>query len=305
MNNTGQNIERRQRCNYPADLASVAKVFGLFLLLAVSVYAQTAQVVEAKTAGTERAASVTQIKKTTNGAPAEDQAIRPFRINIPEDALIDLRRRIKATRFPEKETVANSSQGLRLAKFQELARYWGTNYDWRKVEARLNALPQFVTTIDEVDIHFIHVRSKESNALPIIITHGWPGSIIEQLKIIDPLTNPTAFGGKPEDAFDVVIPSIPGFGFSGKPTDTGWNPERIARAWAELMRRLGYTRYVAQGGDWGSPISSSMACQAAPGLAGIHINLPAAVPTEVAAVLGAGGTFRKGTRRVRGARHFH
>jgi quercetin dioxygenase-like cupin family protein/pimeloyl-ACP methyl ester carboxylesterase len=210
-------------------------------------------------------------------------------VNIPEDDLIELKRRIADTRFPDQETVNDRSQGVRLAKFQKLVRYWGERYNWRKVEARLNALPQFITTIDGVDIHFIHVRSKHSNALPIIITHGWPGSVIEQLKIIDPLTKPEAHGGTAEDAFDVVIPSIPGFGFSGKPTAAGWDPDRIARAWSELMRRLGYARYVAQGGDWGSPISSSMARQAVPGLLGIHINLPATVPPEVAAVLVAGG----------------
>jgi pimeloyl-ACP methyl ester carboxylesterase len=217
---------------------------------------------------------------------AEGDAIRPFRVNIPEDQLVDLRRRIAATRWPDRETVADQSQGAQLAKFQELVRYWGAEYDWRKGEARLNALPQFITTIDGVDIHFIHVRSRHPNALPIIITHGWPGSVIEQLKIIDPLTNPTAHGGSAEDAFDVVIPSLPGYGFSGRPTGTGWDPDRIAGTWAELMKRLGYTRYVAQGGDWGSPVSSAMARQAAAGLLGIHINLPATVPPEVAAAVG-------------------
>lgn len=287
MDQIEQTIERR-RCNYLAGLESVASIFGL-LLLAVSGYSQTVPAVEAKTVNTEKAASMIQIKKATITEGTEDQAIRPFRVNIPEEALADLRRRIAATRFPDKETVNDRSQGVQLAKFQELVRYWGTDYDWRKAEAKLNALPQFITTIDGLDIHFIHVRSKEPNAMPIIITHGWPGSVIEQLKIIDPLTNPTAYGGKAEDAFDVVIPSMPGFGFSGKPTGTGWDPDRIARAWAELMKRLGYTRYVAQGGDWGSPISSSMARQAVPGLLGIHINLPATVPPEVAAVLAAGG----------------
>jgi quercetin dioxygenase-like cupin family protein/pimeloyl-ACP methyl ester carboxylesterase len=220
---------------------------------------------------------------------AADKTIRPFRINIPEEDLADLRRRIVATRWPDRETVNDFSQGVPLEKLQPIVRYWGTEYDWRKIEAKLNALPQFVTTIDGLDIHFIHVRSKEPNALPIIITHGWPGSIIEQLKIIEPLTNPTAFGGKAEDAFDVVIPSIPGFGFSGKPNGAGWNPDRIARAWTELMKRLGYTRYVAQGGDWGSSVSSAMARQAAPELVGVHLNLPATVPPEIAAVLMSGG----------------
>jgi pimeloyl-ACP methyl ester carboxylesterase len=219
---------------------------------------------------------------------AESDAIRPFRIDIPEQDLVDLRRRVLATRWPDRETVADQSQGVQLAKLRELARYWETDYDWRKIEARLNSLPQFVTTIDGVDIHFIHVRSREPNALPVIITHGWPGSVIEQLKIIGPLTDPTAHGGSAQDAFDVVIPSLPGFGFSGKPTGTGWDPDRIARAWAELMKRLGYNSYVAQGGDWGSPVCSAMARQAAAGLLGIHINLPATVPPEVAAALGGG-----------------
>ena len=219
---------------------------------------------------------------------ADDNTIRSFKINVPEEQVVDLRRRIAATRWPDRETVADQSQGVQLAKLQELVRYWGTDYDWRKIETKLNALPQFVTTIDGVDIHFIHVRSRNANALPVIITHGWPGSVIEQLKLIDPLTDPTAHGGSAEDAFDVVIPSLPGYGFSGRPTGAGWDPDRIARAWAELMKRLGYTRYVAQGGDWGSPVSSAMARQAAAGLLGIHINLPATVPPEVAAVLGGG-----------------
>jgi hypothetical protein len=217
---------------------------------------------------------------------AGETAIRPFQVHVPEGALVDLRKRIAQTRWPDKETVADQSQGAQLAKLQALVRYWGRGYDWRKVEAKLNALPQFTTNIDGVDIHFIHVRSRYHNALPLIVTHGWPGSVIEQLKIIGPLTDPTAHGGSAEDAFDVVIPSLPGYGFSGKPTGTGWDPDRIARAWAELMQRLGYTSYVAQGGDWGTPISSAMARQAAAGLLGIHINLPATVPPEVAAALG-------------------
>jgi len=221
-------------------------------------------------------------------AATENSAIRPFRIDVPEDQLADLRRRIVATRWPDRETVNDRSQGVQLAEFKEMVRYWGADYDWRKAEAKLNAFPQFITTIDDVDIHFIHVRSRHPNALPIIITHGWPGSVIEQLKIIDPLTDPTAHGGRAEDAFDVVIPSLPGYGFSGKPKGTGWDPDRIARAWAELMQRLGYTRYVAQGGDWGAPVTSAMARQAAAGLLGIHINLPATVPPEVAAALGGG-----------------
>jgi len=201
---------------------------------------------------------------------------------------------MNATRWPDKETVDDRSQGTQLTKLQELVRYWGTDYDWRKVEAKLNALPQFVTTIDGLDIHFIHVRSRDPNALPVIITHGWPGSVTEQLKVIGPLTDPTSQGGRPEDAFDVVIPSMPGYGFSGKPAAKGWNPDRIAKAWTQLMKRLGYTGYVAQGGDWGSPVSSAMARQGAPGLLGIHINLPATVPPDVAAVLAIGGPVPTG-----------
>jgi len=217
--------------------------------------------------------------------PTGETTIRAFKVEVPQAAIDDLRRRIAATRWPDKETVVDRSQGVQLGKLQELVRYWGSSYDWRKAEAKLNVLPQFMTNIDGVDIHFIHVRSRHKNALPVIITHGWPGSIIEQLKVIGPLTDPTAHGGSAEDAFDVVIPSLPGYGFSGKPTVTGWDPDRIGRAWAELMKRLGYTRYVAQGGDWGTPISSAMARQNAPGLLGIHINLPATVPPEVAAAL--------------------
>jgi pimeloyl-ACP methyl ester carboxylesterase len=228
---------------------------------------------------------------TQNATPskAEDTAIRPFRAAVPDEALADLRRRLAATRWPEQETVADRSQGVRLATMKELVRYWGTDYDWRKAEAKLNALPQFMTTIDGVDIHFIHVRSPHPNALPLIITHGWPGSVFELIKTVGPLTDPTAHGGRPEDAFDLVIPSIPGYGFSGKPQGTGWDPDHIARAWAELMKRLDYNSYVAQGGDWGAPITGAMARQAPPGLLGIHVNLPAAAPPEVAAVLAAGG----------------
>ena len=223
-------------------------------------------------------------------ARADEAAqIRPFRVDVADEALTDLRRRIAATRWPDQETVDDGSQGVRLAALRELMRHWGTDYDWRKAEARLNALPQFMTTIDGVDIHFIHVRSRHPNALPLIMTHGWPGSVFELLKTVAPLTDPTRHGGSAEDAFDLVMPSIPGFGFSGKPRGTGWDPDRIARAWTELMKRLGYTRYVAQGGDWGAPISSAMARQAAAGLLGIHINLPATVPSDVAAMLAGGG----------------
>src|SRR5262245_25126908 len=227
--------------------------------------------------------------------PAGSTAIRPFLVNVPEKALVDLRQRIAATRWPDKETVTDGSQGAQLAKIQALVRYWGTDYDWRKAEAKLNALPQFTTNIDGIDIHFIHVRSRHKNALPVIITHGWPGSVIELIKVIGPLTDPTAHGGSAEDAFDVVIPSIPGYGFSGKPTGTGWDPDHIARTWAELMKRLGYTRYVAQGGDWGAVITGSMARQAAPGLLGIHFNnLAATIPPDVAAALAGAAPLPEG-----------
>ncbi|RWM71744.1 MAG: epoxide hydrolase [Mesorhizobium sp.] len=224
-----------------------------------------------------------------NASAAEDRSIRPFTVSIPQAALEDLRRRIAETRWPDRETVDDQSQGIQLAKLKPLVKYWGTGYDWRKAEAKLNTLPQFMTTLDGVDIHFIHVRSKHPNALPLIMTHGWPGSVFELLKTVGPLTDPTAHGGRAEDAFDLVLPSMPGYGFSGKPTETGWGPDRIAQTWAELMKRLGYTRYVAQGGDWGSPVSSAMARQAPTGLLGIHINLPAVVPPEIAAVLAVGG----------------
>jgi pimeloyl-ACP methyl ester carboxylesterase len=219
----------------------------------------------------------------------EDKSIHPFRVDIPEEQLLDLRRRVLATRWPDKETVPDQSQGIQLAKIKPLVEHWGSGYDWRKAEANLNALPQFMTKIDGIDIHFIHVRSRHPNALPLIMTHGWPGSVFELLKAVDPLTDPPSHGGHAEDAFDLVLPSMPGYGFSGKPTDPGWGPDRIARAWAELMKRLGYTRYVAQGGDWGSPVSTAMARQAPAGLLGIHINLPATIPPEVDQALAAGG----------------
>jgi len=215
-------------------------------------------------------------------------AVRPFRVSVPEDALVDLRRRIAATRWPDQETVNDDSQGVRLATARKLAQYWQHHHDWRKIEARLNSFPQFMTEIDGLDFHFIHVRSKHENALPMIVTHGWPGSIIEQLKIVEPLTNPTAFGGSAEDAFHLVIPSLPGYGFSAKPTAPGWTPPRIAKAWATLMQRLGYTRYVAQGGDWGNAVSENMALQQPAGLLAIHTNMAATLPPDVSKALGTG-----------------
>ncbi|MCI0746115.1 MAG: epoxide hydrolase [Verrucomicrobia subdivision 3 bacterium] len=226
---------------------------------------------------------MTQTSTTQQGSKqaTDKNAIRPFQVNVPEAELTELRRRINATKWPERETVTDASQGVQLATIQKLARYWATDYDWRKIEAKLKALPQFITEIDGLDIHFIHVRSKHENALPLIVTHGWPGSIIEQMKIIDPLTNPTAHGASASDAFHLVIPSMPGHGFSGKPTTTGWDATRIARAWVVLMKRLGYTRYVAQGGDWGALIVDLMGVQAPPELLGIHTNMAGAVPPEI------------------------
>lgn len=226
----------------------------------------------------------------TSANAAEGRSLRPFNFQASQASLDDLRRRIAQTRWPDRETVDDQSQGIQLEKLKPLVEYWGTSYDWRKAEAKLNALPQFMTTIDGVDIHFIHVRSRHPNAMPLIMTHGWPGSVLELLKTVGPLTDPAAHGGSAGDAFDLVLPSMPGYGFSGKPTDIGWGPDRIAQTWTKLMKRLGYARYVAQGGDWGSPVSSAMARQAAPGLLGIHINLPAIVPPEIAAVLAAGGS---------------
>jgi pimeloyl-ACP methyl ester carboxylesterase len=225
----------------------------------------------------------------SRATPKVDTLIRPFRVHIPEKALTDLRRRIQATRWPDRETVPDQSQGASLARLQPLVHYWVSGYDWRKAEAKLNKLPQFVTNIDGVDVHFIHIKSKEGNALPVLITHGWPGSVFEFLGTIGPLTDPVAHGGTAADAFDVVIPSIPGYGFSGRATATGWGPEHVARVWAELMRRLGYTRYVAQGGDWGAVITTELARQVPAGLLGIHLNLPATVPPEVTAALVSGG----------------
>jgi pimeloyl-ACP methyl ester carboxylesterase len=227
------------------------------------------------------ATGASEIEAGLAAEPAEDRSIRPFRVDVPQAKLDDLRRRILATIWPERETVPDQTQGVPLATMRKLADYWATGYDWRRCEARLNAFPNFITEIDGLDIHFIHVRSRHENALPVIVTHGWPGSVVEQLKIIGPLTDPTAHGGSAEDAFDVVIPSLPGYGFSGKPATTGWDPPRIARAWATLMERLGYARFVAQGGDWGSLVTEQMGAQAPPGLLGIHTNLPSAVPAEI------------------------
>ncbi|RWN51771.1 epoxide hydrolase [Mesorhizobium sp.] len=227
-------------------------------------------------------------------ASVDSEAVRPFRAGIPEEAIVDLRRRLATTRWPLRETVTDQSQGVQLAKLQDLLRYWMTDYNWRKVQAKLNALPMFVTEIDGLAIHFIHVRSRHENGMPMIMTHGWPGSILEFMKVVGPLTDPTAHGGAAEDAFHLVVPSIPGFGFSGKPTEAGWGSDHIGRAWGVLMRRLGYDRYVSQGGDCGSVISHRMALQKVPGLIGIHVNMPGTVPPEIASVLAAGGPTPSG-----------
>src|SRR6185503_12145281 len=232
-------------------------------------------------------ASTTATERPKDQA-ADKTAIRPFQVNVPDSELTELRRRINATRWPERETVTDQSQGVQLATIQKLAKYWAADYDWRKVEAKLKALPQFMTEIDGLDIHFIHVRSKHEDALPLIVTHGWPGSIIEQMKIIDPLTNPTAHGGNASDAFHVVIPSIPGYGYSGKPTTTGWDVAHIARAWVVLMKRLGYLRYAAQGGDWGAVVVDQMGVQAPSGLLGIHTNMPGIFPADIDAAAFSG-----------------
>ena len=238
---------------------------------------------------TAAAGALSLVPGTMRAAASGGEAIRPFSVGFPQSELDELRRRVAATRWPEAETVTDDTQGVRLATIRKVADHWAKDYDWRKVEARLQALPQFVTEIDGLDIHFIHVRSGHENALPIIVTHGWPGSIIEQLKIIEPLTDPTAHGGTAADAFDVVIPSLPGYGFSAKPSAPGWNPPRIAKAWAVLMQRLGYTKYVAQGGDWGNAVSEQMALQEPPGLLGIHTNMAATVPASISKAMAAGG----------------
>lgn len=257
------------------------RVIDLFLLAATvaSPYAFAADSPSVSATIDESTARTAQVAGTQH--VRVDESIRPFRVHVPQAQLDDLRRRIAATRWPDKETVNDDSQGIQSSQVQELVRYWGSQYDWRKAEAQLNALPQFVTTIDGVDIQFIHVRSRHPNALPVILTHGWPGSIFEFIKTIGPLTDPTAYGGRAEDAFDVVIPSIPGYGFSSKPKDVGWGPDRTARAWDVLMKRLGYTHYVSQGGDHGSVISDALAHQAPAGLLAIHLNMPATVPGDL------------------------
>jgi pimeloyl-ACP methyl ester carboxylesterase len=280
-------------------LASVAGVIGALVPVAAA-HAEppppSPPGVETVTA--KRASATTSATMTKDSAiaarPRDDSSIRPFRYHASDEALADLRRRIAATKWPTREIVNDATQGVQLATMQKLADYWANHYDWRNVEARLDALPQFVTTIDGVDIHFIHVRSKNPHALPLIITHGWPGSIVEELKVIDPLTNPTAHGGRAADAFDIVIPSLPGYGFSGKPTELGWEPTRIARAWVTLMKRLGYDKFVASGGDWGDPVTEQMAVVAPSQLLGIHLNMPSAVPPEIFPTLGIGGSAPAG-----------
>jgi pimeloyl-ACP methyl ester carboxylesterase len=256
----------------------------LYPMIAGMLTVGSAQTAPAAVAG----ASAISPPPAKQSAGAEASAIHPFRVHIADEDLADLRRRILATRWPDKETVADRSQGVQLAKLQELVQYWGSGYDWRKAEAKLNALPQFVTNIDGVDIQFAHVHSRHPNAMPLLMTHGWPGSIFELMKVIGPLTDPTAYGGRAEDAFDLVLPTYPGYGFSGKPRDTGWGPDRVGRAWDELMQRLGYKHYVSQGGDWGAIVSEAMAVQAPAGLLVIHINRPATVPPSVAKLLSTG-----------------
>ena len=279
-------------------LSGAACTLGL-LLFTTPNHAQT--MTSPNTTSTDAETSVGSSAATKSRTATDTGAIRPFTVNIPNEQVVDLKRRLAATRWPDKETVADASQGARLAQLQELVRYWATDYDWRKGEAKLNSFPQFKTKIDGVDIHFIHVKSRHPNAMPLIITHGWPGSVFEQIKLIGPLTDPTKYGGRAEDAFNVVIPSLPGFGFSDRPTEAGWNLERIGRAWAVLMPRLGYKRYVAQGGDWGAGVVEAMGRQAPAGLLGIHTNLPAVVTDEVGAVLGGGPVPATFTEKERSA----
>jgi pimeloyl-ACP methyl ester carboxylesterase len=268
-----------------ATVGNSVMMFGAlaYLALSSSTFAQ-----RARPGGSAATADGVRPATLASGE-SNDTAIRPFRVTVRQAEVADMKRRLVATRWPDKETVADQSQGAQLARLEELVRYWGTDYDWRKAEAKLNAFPQFKTTIDGVDIHFIQVRSRHENAMPLIITHGWPGSIFEQIKIIGPLTDPTAYGGRADDAFDVVIPSLPGYGFSSRPTETGWDVERIGRAWDVLMKRLGYTRYVSQGGDWGAGVVEAMGRQAPAGLLAIHTNLPAVFPSDAAAAIGSGG----------------
>jgi pimeloyl-ACP methyl ester carboxylesterase len=272
-------INRRRFCGVAAATVAAAPLGVLGFSRRLNAMTDAVTDVAQVTGGTKPAAA-------TGG---DKTAVRPFKVNFPDADLSDLKKRISATKWPDRETVADDSQGVRLAVMQNVARYWTTNYDWKKCEAKLNAVPNFITEIDGLDIHFIHVKSKNDNALPMIVTHGWPGSIIEQMKIIDPLTNPTAHGASASDAFDLVIPSLPGYGFSGKPTAPGWNPVTIAKAWATLMQRLGYTKYVAQGGDWGNAVSEVMALQQPTGLLGIHTNMAATVPPDVSKAVAAGG----------------
>src|SRR5262249_48846990 len=275
----GSDVSHSSRGSFMSASATARNsIAGLTATLALLIGGMIAMTQLHTEAGSQAGASGKPAARVRADGGAE---VRPFRVHFSDEALADLKRRVGATRWPDKEVVNDQSQGVQLSTVQKLANYWAKEYDWRKVEAKLNSYPQFTTTIDGVDIHFIHVRSKERNALPVIVTHGWPGSIIEQLKIIDPLTNPTAYGGTAADAFDVVIPSLPGHGLSGKPTTLGWDPVRIARAWAVLMDRLGYTRYVAQGGDWGNAVTEQLALLQPPGLIGIHTNMPATVPADI------------------------
>jgi pimeloyl-ACP methyl ester carboxylesterase len=295
QNNNSKTIERLAGLKQPDD-RSRRRFLKASSIFSVAVAFTPSTITEAFTRSQIRIDQKENLLTQTSAIePQTDKtAVRPFQFNFPDAELADLRRRVNATKWPDREQVTDASQGVQLATMQNLARYWGADYDWRKGEAKLKSVPQFITEIDGLDIHFIHVRSKHENALPMIVTHGWPGSIIEQMKIIEPLTNPTAHGGTAADAFHLVIPSLPGYGFSGKPTKPGWNPVSIAKAWATLMQRLGYTKYVAQGGDWGNAVSEVMALQQPPGLLGIHTNMAATVPPDVSQALSAGGPMPAG-----------